>query len=175
MALTLSVAGGDFKDVLSGLDGDDALWGNGGKDKLKGGDGDDTLRGGLGNDRLKGGADGDFFVFSTKFNEKKNVDKIADFSHKHDTILLDNTIFKKLKVEGDLMGKILRDRPASWRQERLCLLRRRDRRPVLRSRRLQRIRPRRSSSPSSTITSSSRPTTFWLSDTLQRTFPLWRR
>ena len=102
-----TLAGGDFKDVLKGLDGDDALWGNGGKDKLKGGDGDDTLRGGLGNDRLKGGADGDSFVFSTKLNEKKNVDKIADFSHKNDTILLDNTIFKKLKVEGELKGKFL--------------------------------------------------------------------
>ena len=75
------------------------------KDKLKGGDGDDTLRGGLGNDRLKGGADGDSFVFSTKLSEKKNVDKIADFSHKDDTILLDNAIFKKLKDEGELKGK----------------------------------------------------------------------
>ena len=100
-----TLAGGDFKDVLSGLDGDDALWGNGSKDKLKGGDGDDTLRGGLGKDRLKGGADENSFVFSTKLNAKKNVDKVADFSHKQDTILLDNTIFKKLKVEGDLKGK----------------------------------------------------------------------
>ena len=100
-----TLAGGDFKDVLKGLDGDDALWGNGGKDKLKGGDGDDTLRGGLGNDRLKGGADDDSFVFSTKLSEKKNVDKVADFSHKHDTILLDNAIFKKLKDEGELKGK----------------------------------------------------------------------
>ena len=99
-----TLAGGDFKDVLSGLGGDDALWGHGRKDKLKGGDGDDTLRGGLGNDRLKGGADSDSFVFSTKLG-KKNVDKVADFSHKHDTIFLDNAIFKKLKVDGELKGK----------------------------------------------------------------------
>ena len=126
-----TLAGGDFKDVLTGLDGDDALWGNGGKDKLKGGDGDDTLRGGLGNDRLKGGADDDSFVFSTKLNEKKNVDKIADFSHKHDTILLDNTIFKKLKVEGELKGKFFEIGKRGRRQERLSRLRQGDRRPVL--------------------------------------------
>ena len=100
-----TLAGGDFNDVLSGLGGDDALWGHFGKDKLKGGDGDDTLRGGFGNDVLKGGADDDSFVFSTELNEKKNVDKIADFSHKHDTILLDNAIFTKLKVEGELKAK----------------------------------------------------------------------
>jgi hypothetical protein len=89
--------------VLSGLGGDDALWGNGGKDK--GGDCDDTLRGGLANDRLKGGADDDSFLFSTKLHKKKNVDKIADFSHKDDTIILDNAIFRKLKDEGELKGK----------------------------------------------------------------------
>jgi Ca2+-binding RTX toxin-like protein len=100
-----TLAGGDFKDDLSGLGGNDALWGNGKKDSLDGGDGDDTLRGGLGNDILTGGADADSFVFNTKLNEEKNVDKVADFSHKHDTIVLDNAIFKKLKDEGQLKGK----------------------------------------------------------------------
>jgi Ca2+-binding RTX toxin-like protein len=102
-----TLAGGDFKDILSGRGGDDALWGHGGKDKLKGGAGDDTIRGGLGNDRLKGNAGDDSFVFSTKLSERKNVDKIADFSHKHDTIFLDNAVFKKLKVEGELKGKFI--------------------------------------------------------------------
>jgi Ca2+-binding RTX toxin-like protein len=112
-----TLAGGDFNDVLSGLDGDDSLWGNGGKDKLKGGDGEDTLNGGLDNDKLTGGADADWFGFNAKLGSKQNannakqskenVDKIADFSRKDDTIVLDNLIFKKLKDEGVLKAKFL--------------------------------------------------------------------
>jgi Ca2+-binding RTX toxin-like protein len=99
-----TLAGGDFKDVLSGLGGDDVLWGNGGKDKLKGGDGDDTLRGGFGNDKLKGGPGDDSFVFNTKLNEKKNVDKLPDFTSGEDHFVLSESVFTKLEI-GELTKK----------------------------------------------------------------------
>jgi Ca2+-binding RTX toxin-like protein len=99
-----TLAGGDFKDSLSGRGGDDALWGHRGKDKLRGGNGDDTLRGGLGNDKLIGGTGRDSLVFDTKLSAEKNVDKVLEFSHRQDTILLDNAIFKEL-APGELKGK----------------------------------------------------------------------
>jgi Ca2+-binding RTX toxin-like protein len=65
-AISQTLAGGGFHDVLIGMEGDDQLHGNGASDTLDGGDGDDVLRGGAGDDAMNGG-DGDdiFYVDST--------------------------------------------------------------------------------------------------------------
>ncbi|MCB5175294.1 glycoside hydrolase family 113 [Microvirga lenta] len=68
--------------------------------KLNGEDGNDRLYGKSGKDVLTGGAGQDIFVFDTKPNKKKNLDKIKDFSVADDTIWLDNKIFKKLGKKG---------------------------------------------------------------------------
>ena len=82
--------------ALTGNVLDNKLAGNAAKNKLDGGAGNDTLSGGAGSDVLTGGTGKDFFVFDTKPNPKTNLDKIADFSVKDDTIFLDNAVFKKL-------------------------------------------------------------------------------
>ena len=45
---------------------------------------------------LTGGAGRDVFVFDTRPDTKKNVDRITDFNPKDDTIWLDNKYFAKL-------------------------------------------------------------------------------
>ena len=99
--------------VRTGTPGDDALFGELGNDTLQGGSGNDTLDGdagndllygGAGKDLLKGGAGRDIFVFDKPLNKKTNLDRIADFSVKDDTIWLDNAVFKKLG-KGSLTKK----------------------------------------------------------------------
>ena len=81
--------------------------GNAGKNVLKGLAGNDKLWGGLGNDTLYGGTGKDVFVFNTKPNKKTNLDKIADFNVKDDTIWLDNKVFTKLGKGTELRpGKL---------------------------------------------------------------------
>ena len=93
-------AGG--RDNIRGGGGDDVLEGGNQKDKLKGGDGDDTLIGGANRDTLKGGGGDDAFVFDHKLRPaKKAMDKITDFQVKHDTIHLDQSVFKHLDL-GEL-------------------------------------------------------------------------
>jgi serralysin len=65
-------------------------------DVVLGTGGDDYLYGGLGIDRSTGGSGKDIFVFDTKLNKKTNLDRIADYNVKDDTIWLDNAVFKKL-------------------------------------------------------------------------------
>ncbi|MCP4383601.1 MAG: hypothetical protein GY798_19665, partial [Hyphomicrobiales bacterium] len=98
-------SGGVGNDTMTGLAGKDKLNGDGGKDtidggndddKLDGGGGKDVLNGGKGNDKLTGGGKSDTFVFNTKLNKKKNVDKVKDFKVNKDTIGLDEDIFKKV-------------------------------------------------------------------------------
>ncbi|MBF9194856.1 Ig-like domain-containing protein [Microvirga terrestris] len=81
-------------------DTDERIPGSPSSDLLKGGSGSDRLWGGLGNDQLTGGSGKDIFVFDTKPNKKSNLDKIADFSVKDDSIWLDNKIFTKLGKAG---------------------------------------------------------------------------
>ncbi|MBD2748059.1 hypothetical protein IC232_15290 [Microvirga sp. BT688] len=69
-------------------------------DRLTGGTGMDVLWGGLGKDTLTGDKGQDIFVFDTKPNKKSNLDKIADFNVKDDTIWLDNKVFTKLGKAG---------------------------------------------------------------------------
>jgi Ca2+-binding RTX toxin-like protein len=76
--------------------------GNAAANKINGGNGDDTLAGGAGNDRLTGGNGKDVFVFDTAPAKSGNKDTIIDWSAKHDTIQLENAVFKALKKTGGL-------------------------------------------------------------------------
>ncbi|MBZ6075417.1 hypothetical protein [Microvirga puerhi] len=93
----LTLRGTSRADRLSGLDGDDKIYGLAGNDVLRGNGGNDRLYGGAGKDVLYGGAGQDTFVFNTSLNKKTNLDKIADFSVKDDTLWLDNALFKANK------------------------------------------------------------------------------
>ena len=110
-----ALIGGTGNDDLDGGDGDDDLNGDAGNDSLIGGLGDDDLNGGVGNDKiyggdgndvLTGGAGKDFltgglgsdtfqFNFSGNLN-KKDADKIADFTHGLDHIQLSAASFTQL-------------------------------------------------------------------------------
>jgi Ca2+-binding RTX toxin-like protein len=97
-----TVSGSAGRDVIATGAGDDKLYGYGGNDRLYGEAGNDILYGGTGNDYLHGGTGKDTFVFNTKPNKKMNVDRVADFSVKDDTIWMDNAIFKKVGKNGVL-------------------------------------------------------------------------
>ena len=82
--------------------GADTLNGTGGADTLSGGAGADTLNGGLGNDTLTGGFGNDQFVFNTALNAGTNLDRIVDFTHNADKLVLENAIFTQLLTNGPL-------------------------------------------------------------------------
>ncbi|KFG67680.1 hypothetical protein [Microvirga sp. BSC39] len=93
----------------TGSSASDVIKGGAGRDNLGGGVGDDRLWGGLGNDVLTGNEGKDVFVFDTKANSKTNVDKIADFSVKDDSIWLDNAVFTKIGKGSEMNpGKLAR-------------------------------------------------------------------
>ncbi len=96
-----NLAGSKYSDVLTGDAAGNMLSGGDGNDKLYGGGGNDKLYGGLGKDTLIGGLGKDTFVFDTKLGAA-NVDKIADFVVKDDTIWLDDDIFTKVGRTGHL-------------------------------------------------------------------------
>lgn len=87
--------GSSGADTLQGFAGNDILFGETDDDILLGGDGSDWLAGGHGQDVLFGGEGKDGFAFTTK-PDRKDTDKIADFSVKDDTIFLDDMYMKKL-------------------------------------------------------------------------------
>ena len=97
------VNGSGFGDVLLGGAGNDKISGKGGNDNLNGGGGIDKLYGGAGNDILAGGNGADDFYFDTATGSG-NVDKIKDFVHLTDDIVLDKTIFGALGALGNLAG-----------------------------------------------------------------------
>ena len=114
-----TVFGDIGKDVLSGGGGNDVLKGFKNADTLTGGAGNDKLFGGLGKDKLLGGKGKDVFVFDTK-PASANVDTLKDFSHKDDTVWLENAIFKgigsgtlakpkKMKADAFFLGKEAHD------------------------------------------------------------------
>ena len=81
--------------------GADALNGTGGADTLSSGPGNDTLSGGLGNDTLTGGFGADEFVFNTTLGAG-NLDRVVDFTHAMDKLMLENAIFAQLGNAGAL-------------------------------------------------------------------------
>ena len=108
----LDAAGSKRADTLTGSSEDDHMEGGKGKDKLSGLEAGDVLDGGKGNDALSGGEGGDSFVFGDKL--KANVDKILDFEHGVDTIVLDDAVFRKLSpgplfAEEFVVGKEAKD------------------------------------------------------------------
>jgi Ca2+-binding RTX toxin-like protein len=79
-----------FRGTGNGLD--NRVTGGAGADVLRGGDGNDTLTGGGGADVLTGGVGADSFVF----DDSAATDKITDFSHGEDHLVLLQTAFKDL-------------------------------------------------------------------------------
>lgn len=89
-------------DILTGLVGRDTVFGNGGNDKIAGGWGNDRLVGGAGNDQLTGGLGADSFVFKGPLLATGNTDRITDFHHASDHILLSHATFAHLVSLGTL-------------------------------------------------------------------------
>ncbi|GHC60737.1 calcium-binding protein [Neogemmobacter tilapiae] len=88
-------------DLIMAREEDDRLYGYAGNDLLNGQGGDDTLNGGLGNDTLIGTNGNDTFVFDTKLDGKKNVDRIDVFYNgPADRLHLDNDVFKAIGPVG---------------------------------------------------------------------------
>jgi serralysin len=97
-----AMTGNAVANKLTGGNGNDKLYGLQGDDTLKGGGGNDWLLGSTGDDTLWGGAGADTFVFNSALNARTNVDTIADFSSRDDTIRIDNNVFKALTDAGTL-------------------------------------------------------------------------
>jgi Ca2+-binding RTX toxin-like protein len=100
--LKLASAGGTQAYALTGSETSNTISGNAGANSLNGQGGHDTLFGGAGKDVLNGGAGKDVFAFDTKANKKTNLDKVADYSVKDDTIWLENKVFTKLGKKGSI-------------------------------------------------------------------------
>jgi Tol biopolymer transport system component len=84
------------------------ITGNSAKNTLNGYGGNDTLLGGAGSDRLTGGTGQDVIRFDSELNASTNVDRIADFVVKDDTIQLENAVFTSLAAAGPLAAGRLR-------------------------------------------------------------------
>ncbi|WP_230530399.1 calcium-binding protein [Microvirga roseola] len=111
--LRLSGVSSSSSASLAGSDTAKKIVGHAGRNSLKGQGGEDKLWGGAGNDSLTGGTGKDVFVFdaklySAKTNKKKNLDKIADFSTRDDTIWLDNKVFMKVGSGSEKRPKKLK-------------------------------------------------------------------
>lgn len=91
---------GSSNDSLDGGTGNDTLYGDPGNDTLFGGAENDFLNGGTGKDYLSGGVGRDLFGFTHKPSSRTNVDTIADFNVRDDSIYLDNSVFKALGRKG---------------------------------------------------------------------------
>jgi Ca2+-binding RTX toxin-like protein len=89
-------ASGSSAINLTGNSLNNTITGNTGRNTLKAGSGNDFINGGYGKDTLYGSTGNDTFVFDTKLSKTGNVDKIADYNVKYDTVWLDNAIFTKL-------------------------------------------------------------------------------
>ena len=94
--------GNALANTITGNAGNNVLNGGVGNDTLHGGDGNDLLQGGLGLDLLVGDAGADIFRFDSLLNATTNVDTIKDFLRLEDVIQLENSIFTKLTLTGQL-------------------------------------------------------------------------
>lgn len=93
-AAAITLTGNVFNNTMTGNDGANILYGGAGNDVLNGGLGNDKIYGQEGNDVLIGGLGRDIFIFDKKPNKRTNVDKIADFNVRDDSIYLENKYFK---------------------------------------------------------------------------------
>ncbi|NBZ88164.1 calcium-binding protein [Stagnihabitans tardus] len=88
----VSGMGNGLDNVLTGNGADNVLSGLAGRDTLTGGVGSDRLKGGAGSDLLNGGTGPDSFVFDT-LETSAQRDRITDFMHGIDMIVLDRSVF----------------------------------------------------------------------------------
>jgi Ca2+-binding RTX toxin-like protein len=91
-----AVAVGDTYTGIEGLVGglgNDVIVGNASNNFLFGSGGADYIDARAGSDYLNGGAGADRFVFATALSAITNVDRIADFAHGTDDIVLSQAIF----------------------------------------------------------------------------------
>jgi Ca2+-binding RTX toxin-like protein len=102
------------RDTIAGGSGADRIYGGSGNDSLAGGLGNDWIYGGTGNDRLKGDKGSDNFVFNTGPNTRFNSDRIVDFNPLHDSIYLENAVFKKVG-NGSMASPNKLKHAAFWR------------------------------------------------------------
>jgi Ca2+-binding RTX toxin-like protein len=100
---TETVNGTPGNDTITTYSLSEPINGLGGKDKIDARGGDDLVSGGEGKDTLTGGLGADGFRFDVKL-KGKNADHITDFTPGVDSLVLDKSIFKKLKV-GELKTK----------------------------------------------------------------------
>lgn len=107
-----TISGGPKGDTIVGMGGNDYIYAQAGNDKVYGDAGNDTLTGGLGNDTLTGGTGRDQFLFDSKLGSR-NVDRLADFKVKDDTVYLDHEIFKAA-FAGEFAKKIKLSADAFW-------------------------------------------------------------
>lgn len=95
-------------DVMMAGAGNDTIYGYAADDTLGGEAGNDRLYGGKGFDQLTGGSGQDAFVFDTRPGGGSNVDRLMDFSHADDTILVENAVFGALGPSGGLTAAAFR-------------------------------------------------------------------
>ena len=100
---TETVNGTEGNDTINTYSLNEPINGLGGKDIINAKGGNDAIDGGNGKDILTGGPGLDAFRFDAKLRNS-NADHITDFTPAVDKIVLDHSIFTKLKV-GELAGK----------------------------------------------------------------------
>jgi Ca2+-binding RTX toxin-like protein len=94
-----NVKGTSHKDNIIGNRDANVLSGNDGNDRISGLAGDDIISGGQGKDILSGGEGKDRFVFdhNRAFQSKDGADRILDFNHRQDLIVLDRGTFTTIR------------------------------------------------------------------------------
>ncbi len=102
-----ALVGGNGNDSLFGGGGDDLLVGDPGADRMSGGRGIDSIYGNGGNDTLTGGGGVDYFLFEIS-DGTGGKDRITDFVHGTDKIVLDQAAFVAAGVPGVLANAAFR-------------------------------------------------------------------
>ena len=96
-----TISGTRNRDILLGGAGDDFLTAaSSGNDVLTGGAGNDTLIASEGHDRLSGGAGADQFLFQSAPFVRSEFDRITDFQHGEDLIVLQRDGFGLLGTQA---------------------------------------------------------------------------
>jgi Ca2+-binding RTX toxin-like protein len=88
------------RETLTGGGGSNTLVGGAGNDSITGGPGHDLLDGGTGHNTLTGGPGADRFVFDTTV-APGNLDRITDFKHGQDKLVLSKGIFGNLTIDAN--------------------------------------------------------------------------